>query len=82
MFVASALLATIDSLTQRHQLSRLLYTALLTKWYFGNLNHLGFYRFGGRVANGGMWSNVKVIDGVVLCTGSVNVGDRIRRIHE
>ena len=64
-------------------MSRFLYTASLNKWYFDDLNHLVFYRFGGRIANGVMWFDVKVVDGVVNGVGAMtqNVGDSIRHIQ-
>ncbi len=75
IFNSKARLETVESLTARNRVSRFLYTASLNKWYFDDLNHLVFYRFGGRVANGVMWFDVKVIDGVV---NGVGVGDRER----
>jgi NADH-quinone oxidoreductase subunit L len=64
-------------------MSRFLYTASLNKWYFDDLNHLVFYRFGGKVANGVMWFDVKVVDGVVNGVGSVtqSIGDNIRHVQ-
>ena len=64
-------------------MTRFLYTASLNKWYFDDLNHLVFYRFGGRVANGVMWFDVKVVDGIVNGVGAVttSVGDGVRHIQ-
>jgi NADH-quinone oxidoreductase subunit L len=74
---------TVEALTQRNALTRSLYAASQAKWWFDDLNHLVFYRFGGAVANAVMWFDVRVIDGVVNGTGTVTqrVGDGIRRIQ-
>ena len=60
-----------------------LYTGSFNKWWFDDLNHLLFYVIGGRVANGVMWFDVKVIDGVVNGVGTVtqSVGDSIRQVQ-
>ncbi len=83
VFNTRARLETVDSLTQRNRVSRSLYTASLNKWYFDDLNHLLFYRFGGVVANGVMWFDVKIIDGIVNGVGAVttSVGDGVRHIQ-
>jgi len=64
-------------------LTRSLYAASLRKWYFDDLNHLVFYRFGGRVADAIMWFDVRVIDGIVNGAGGVtqSVGDGVRHIQ-
>jgi NADH-quinone oxidoreductase subunit L len=74
---------TVERLSQRNRLSRALYTASFSKWWFDDLNHLLFYRFGGAVANAVMWFDVRVIDGVVNGTGAATqaAGDRIRRVQ-
>jgi NADH-quinone oxidoreductase subunit L len=74
---------TVERLTDRNGLTRALYTASFRKWWFDDLNHLVFYRFGGAVANAVMWFDVRVIDGVVNGTGSATqaAGDRIRRVQ-
>ena len=83
IFNTKARLETVDSLAGRNRVTRFLYTASLNKWYFDDLNHLLFYRFGGVVANGVMWFDVKIIDGIVNGVGSVTqgAGDSIRRIQ-
>jgi NADH-quinone oxidoreductase subunit L len=83
VFNSRARLETVDSLTQRNRVSRFLYTASLNKWYFDDLNHLLFYVIGGRVANGVMWFDVKIIDGVVNGVGAVTqrIGDDVRHIQ-
>jgi NADH-quinone oxidoreductase subunit L len=83
VFNSRARLETVDSLTERNRVSRFLYTASLNKWYFDDLNHLLFYVIGGRVANGVMWFDIKVIDGVVNGVGTVTqrIGDDVRQIQ-
>ncbi len=73
----------MDSLAGRNRLTRSLYTASLNKWYFDDLNHLLFYRFGGAVANGVMWFDVRIVDGIVngIGTATQAAGDRIRHIQ-
>lgn len=82
-FNSRARLETVDSLAGRNRLTRSLYTASLNKWYLDDLNHLLFYRFGGAVANGVMWFDVHIVDGIVNGIGTVTqaAGDRIRRIQ-
>ncbi len=83
IFNSRARLETVESLTDRNRVSRFFYTASQNKWYFDDLNHLVFYRFGGKVANGVMWFDVKVVDGVVNGVGTItqSVGDNIRHIQ-
>ena len=83
VFNTRARLETVESLTRRNRVSRALYTASLNKWYFDDLNHLVFYRFGGHVANGVMWFDVKVVDGIVNGVGAVTqrIGDDVRQIQ-
>jgi len=83
VFNTRARLETVDSLTQRNRVSRFFYTASLNKWYFDDLNHLIFYRFGGVIANGVMWFDVRIIDGVVNGVGVITqrVGDDVRHIQ-
>jgi NADH:ubiquinone oxidoreductase subunit 5 (subunit L)/multisubunit Na+/H+ antiporter MnhA subunit len=83
IFNGRARLETVESLTQRNSVTRALYTASLNKWWFDDLNHLLFYRFGGSVAGAVMWFDVRVIDGIVNGTGSVtqSVGDGVRHIQ-
>ncbi len=82
-FDLKARLADVDAIAGRNRLTRFLYTASYNKWYFDDLNELIFYRFGGRVANGVMWFDVKVIDGIVNGVGAVttSVGDNVRHIQ-
>ena len=72
-----------SALTRRNALTRSLYTASQAKWWFDDLNHLVFFRFGGAVADAVMWFDVRVIDGIVNGTGTVTqlAGDGIRRIQ-
>jgi NADH-quinone oxidoreductase subunit L len=74
---------TVARLTDRNRVTRSLYVASRQKWWFDDLNHLVFYRFGGAVAGAVMWFDVRVIDGIVNGTGSVTqrVGDGIRRVQ-
>jgi NADH-quinone oxidoreductase subunit L len=76
-------LADVRTLTARNRVTRGLYRASFEKWWFDDLNHLVFYRFGGALANGVMWFDVKVIDGIVNGIGSVtqSVGDNIRHVQ-
>ena len=67
----------------RNRLTRGLYAASFNKWWFDDLNHLLFYVIGGRVADGVMWFDVKIIDGIVNGVGAVttSVGDSVRHIQ-
>jgi len=82
-FGLRARLDKVRELTVRNRLTRGLYTASFNKWWFDDLNHLIFYRFGTRVADGVMWFDVKVIDGIVNGVGAVTqrVGDDVRHIQ-
>ncbi len=82
-FGLRARLDTVRELTVRNRLTRGLYTASFNKWWFDDLNDLIFYRFGTRVADGVMWFDVKVIDGIVNGVGAVTqrVGDDVRHIQ-
>jgi NADH-quinone oxidoreductase subunit L len=82
-FNTRARLETVDGLMRRSRLTRALYTASLNKWYFDDLNHLVFYRFGGTVANGVMWFDVRIIDGIVNGVGTLTqrIGDDVRHIQ-
>jgi NADH-quinone oxidoreductase subunit L len=82
-FGRRARLETVAGLTRRNRLTRTLYTASLNKWWFDDLNHLVFYRFGGAVARAVMWFDVRVVDGIVNGTGSATqaVGDRVRHLQ-
>jgi NADH-quinone oxidoreductase subunit L len=74
---------TVSHNTHRNRASRWLYEASFSKWWFDDLNHLLFYRLGGVVANGVMWFDVRIIDGIVNGTGRVTqrIGDGIRHIQ-
>ncbi len=82
-FDLKARLGDVDALAGRNRLMRSLYTASYNKWYFDDLNHLLFYVIGGRVANGVMWFDVKIVDGIVNGVGAVtqSVGDGVRHIQ-
>jgi NADH-quinone oxidoreductase subunit L len=73
----------LEALTDRNALTRSLYVASQAKWWFDDLNHLVFFRFGGAVADAVMWFDVRVIDGIVNGTGTVTqrLGDGIRRVQ-
>jgi NADH:ubiquinone oxidoreductase subunit 5 (subunit L)/multisubunit Na+/H+ antiporter MnhA subunit len=73
----------VSAMTARNGLTRGLYRASRDKWWFDDLNHLVFYRFGGRLADGVMWFDVRVIDGIVNGVGSVtqSIGDGIRHVQ-
>ena len=73
----------VDDLTQRNRLTRGLYRASLAKWWWDDLYHALFYRFGGKVANAVMWFDVRIIDGVVNGTGSVTqaAGEHVRHLQ-
>jgi len=83
VFNTKARLETVDSLAGRNRVSRSLYAASLNKWYFDDLNHLLFFRIGGAVANGVMWFDVRVVDGIVNGIGSATqaVGGSVRHIQ-
>jgi len=83
VFNTRARLETVESLTQRNGITRFLYAASLNKWYFDDLNHLLFFRIGGAVADGVMWFDVRVVDGIVNGIGSAtqSVGDSVRHIQ-
>jgi NADH-quinone oxidoreductase subunit L len=73
----------VRALTARNRATRGLYTASFNKWWFDDLNHLLFYVIGGRVANGVMWFDVRIIDGIVNGIGAITqrVGDDVRHIQ-
>ncbi|MEA2026402.1 MAG: NADH-quinone oxidoreductase subunit L [Chloroflexota bacterium] len=73
----------VDAIAGRNRVTRFLYTASFNKWWFDDLNHLIFFRFGGVVANGVMWFDVKVVDGIVNGIGSAtqSVGEGVRHIQ-
>jgi len=74
---------TVRSLTQRIPFGPALYRASFNRWYFDDLNHLLFVRFGGVVAESAAIFDRAVIDGIVNGTAKVTqgAGDRIRRIQ-
>ncbi len=82
-FSLKARLDDVDAIAGRNRVTRFLYTASLNKWWFDDLNHLVFYVLGGKVANGVMWFDVKVVDGIVNGIGSVTqgVGEGVRHIQ-
>jgi NADH-quinone oxidoreductase subunit L len=82
-FNLKARLDDVNAIAGRNRVTRFLYTASLNKWWFDDLNHLIFYRFGGKVADGVMWCDVKIIDGVVNGVGAVTqtIGDGVRHIQ-
>lgn len=64
-------------------MSRFLYHASLTKWWFDDLNDLLFIRFGGAVARAMNAFDERVVDGIVNDLGrmTVRAGDRLRVIQ-
>jgi len=82
-FNLRARLDDVDAITGRNRVTRFLYNASLNKWYFDDLNHLLFFVIGGAVANGVMWFDVKVVDGIVNGVGAVttSVGDGVRHVQ-
>jgi NADH-quinone oxidoreductase subunit L len=82
-FGLKARLDDVDGIAERNRFTRFLYNASLNKWYFDDLNHLLFYRLGGLVANGVMWFDVRIVDGVVNGVGAVttSVGEGVRHIQ-
>jgi len=82
-FGLKARLDDVDAIASRNRVTRFLYNASLNKWYFDDLNHLLFFVIGGAVANGVMWFDVKVVDGIVNGVGAVttSVGDGVRHVQ-
>jgi NADH:ubiquinone oxidoreductase subunit 5 (subunit L)/multisubunit Na+/H+ antiporter MnhA subunit len=66
--------ATVERITAANGVTRFLYRASLNKWWFDDLYDLLFIRIGGRVADGFVWFDVRVIDGTVNGAGSVTSG--------
>jgi NADH-quinone oxidoreductase subunit L len=62
---------------------RPLYVASFHKFWFDDLNHLLFYRFGGAVARGAWWFDANIVDGAVNAVGSVTsrTGRRLGHIQ-
>jgi NADH-quinone oxidoreductase subunit L len=60
--------AVVKSLTARIPF---LYRASVNKWWFDDINHVVFIRFGGLVANGAAWFDRNIVDGVVNGIGAV-----------
>ena len=48
-----------------------LYRASVNKWWFDDINHVVFIRFGGLVANGAAWFDRNIVDGIVNGIGAV-----------
>jgi len=72
--------ATVESWTERLQP---LYRASFAKWWFDDLNDLIFVRFGGLVARGLWWFDVRVVDGTVngIAALTQSTGRGIRQIQ-
>jgi len=72
--------ATVERVTKRLQP---LYNASWAKWWFDDLNDLIFVRFGGVVARGLWWFDVRVIDGTVngIAALTQSTGRGIRHIQ-
>ncbi len=62
---------------------RPLYVASVNKWWFDDLNHLIFVRFGGFVARVLWWFDVRVVDGAVngIAALTQGTGRGIRQIQ-
>jgi NADH-quinone oxidoreductase subunit L len=60
--------ATVKALTARIPF---LYRASVNKWWFDDINHVVFIRFGGLVANGAAWFDRNIVDGIVNGIGAV-----------
>jgi NADH-quinone oxidoreductase subunit L len=72
--------ATVERWTERLEP---LYRGSFNKWYFDDLNHLIFIRFGGFVAKALWWFDVRVVDGTVNGVASLtqSTGRGIRQIQ-
>ena len=72
--------ATVEHWTER---LRPLYRASYAKWWFDDLNDLIFVRFGGLVARGLWWFDVRVVDGAVngIAALTQDTGRGIRQIQ-
>ena len=72
--------AQVERITDR---LRPLYRASYAKWWFDDLNDLIFVRFGGVVARGLWWFDVRVVDGTVNGIGALaqDAGRGIRQIQ-
>jgi NADH-quinone oxidoreductase subunit L len=70
----------VESITNR---LRPLYNASYHKWWFDELNDLIFVRFGGAVARGLWWFDVRVVDGTVngIAALTQSTGRGIRQIQ-
>ena len=60
--------AVVKSLTAR---APFLYRASVNKWWFDDINHVVFIRFGGLVANAAAWFDRNIVDGIVNGIGAV-----------
>jgi NADH:ubiquinone oxidoreductase subunit 5 (subunit L)/multisubunit Na+/H+ antiporter MnhA subunit len=72
--------ATVERWTERLEP---LYRGSFNKWYFDDLNHLIFIRFGGFIAKAMWWFDVRVVDGTVNGVASLtqSTGRGIRQIQ-
>ena len=60
--------AAVKALTARVPF---LYRASVNKWWFDDINHVVFIRFGGLVANAAAWFDRNIVDGIVNGLGTV-----------
>jgi NADH-quinone oxidoreductase subunit L len=60
--------STVKALTARVPF---LYRASVNKWWFDDINHVVFIRFGGLVANALWWFDRNIVDGIVNGLGAV-----------
>jgi NADH-quinone oxidoreductase subunit L len=74
---------TVARATDANGLTRFLYRASSSKWWFDDLNHLLFIVIGGRVADACWWFDRVIVDGAVNGIGRVTVdaGRGLRRVQ-
>jgi NADH-quinone oxidoreductase subunit L len=73
----------VDAVVRRNAVSRFVYRASLSKWWFDDLNDLVFVRIGGLVAGEAKAFDERVVDRVVNAVGrlTVGAGDRLRVVQ-
>jgi NADH:ubiquinone oxidoreductase subunit 5 (subunit L)/multisubunit Na+/H+ antiporter MnhA subunit len=75
--------ATVERATASSPITRFLYRASFSKWWFDDLNDLLFIRIGGRLADALVWFDVRIVDGTVNEVGTVvsGAGQGLRRVQ-
>ncbi len=75
--------ARVEALTTSTGITRFLYRATFSKWWFDDLNHLLFIVIGGRVAAAAWWFDRVIVDGTVNGIGqlTVDAGRGLRQIQ-